>query len=99
MQEKVLGMEINVGLGLTYLILAVMGIIILVADKEASRYVKFHAWQSIFLAIVILVLMPLTCGVGSILVGVYTIVIAILMFTGKDHRVPGVAALADKCVK
>ena len=96
MNEKVLGMEANVALGLGYLI-PIISLIILIVEKNMGYHVKFHVLQSLFLNLAVYVIAALTCGFGSIL-GVYSLVVAIFMFIGRDHRVPVICDLVNKCM-
>jgi len=86
-----------------YILSWLTGIIILVIGGD-SKFLKFHAWQSIIFGIIltlISIIGSFIC-VGPIiaLVGwLYTIYGAYLIYTGKPFRIPIIDGIAEGLVK
>ena len=102
------GLQENVAALLSYLVGWVTGIIFFVIEKE-SKFVKFHAMQSIItfagLTIItwIISIIPIVGGVISWLIGVLMLVLWILLmikaYQGKKFKLPVAGDLADKWAK
>ncbi|MBX7172606.1 MAG: hypothetical protein K1X72_16680 [Pyrinomonadaceae bacterium] len=71
--KTALGLDANVGALLCYLpicaISLIFSIIVIVADKE-NKAVRFHAFQSLLLTVIYVVLLIGVLAIGGVLVGV-----------------------------
>ena len=61
-------------------------LIIYCIKKDESRFVGFHALQAIYFSIIGFALALVTCGLGSILVIIYGIILAIKSNDGKWEK-------------
>ena len=95
-EEKVLGVNADIMLGINYFV-PLIGIIAIIAEPHSSYRTRFHSLQAIFAMLIVGILAGATCGVLAIL-GVVPIVVGILMMTGKEVRIPGIAQLCDKLI-
>ena len=95
-KNKLIGLDENVALGLGYLF-PIIALIAVLVDNQASYYAKFHCWQSFFLFLAISIISGMTWLFGTVLF-IYPIIVAILAFQGKDHRVPGISILVEKII-
>jgi len=84
-----------------------VAIIALFAVKPLSPFLRFHAIQALSLGVVIWGLMMIAGALSAVLIGlclmplvfilwVYAWVIAVILFTDKDHRVPMIADWVEK---
>ena len=104
MAKTSLGIDENVEALLSYLLGWVTGIIFLLIEKE-SRFVRFHAMQSVivFLSITVLQLLlsflPFLGGIFSSLLGILAfilwIVLMIKAYQGEYYKVPIAGDLAE----
>ncbi|MGI6004381.1 MAG: hypothetical protein ACOX88_03050 [Christensenellales bacterium] len=92
-EEKVLGVNASVMLGINYFV-PIIGIIAIIAEPNSSRRTRFHSLQAIFLTLFCTLFAGITCGFGSVLF-IYPLVVGILMLTGTEHRVPLISQLCD----
>jgi uncharacterized membrane protein len=86
-----------------YILSWLTGIIILVIGGD-SKFLKFHAWQSIIFGIILTVVSfvgsficvgPIIAFVGWL----YTLYGAYLIYTGKPFNIPVIAGIAQGLVK
>ncbi len=99
------GMQQNVAGLLCYLVWWVTGIIFLVIEKE-NKFVRFHAWQSIFtfaaitIIQIILSFIPIVGWIIAIIVWILSVVLwAVCMinaYQGKLFKLPIVGPIAEK---
>ncbi len=104
MSKTSLGLEENVEALLAYLLGWITGIIFLLLEKE-SRFVRFHAMQSIivFLSITllqaILPIIPFIGGLFSMLLGVLAFVLWLVLmvkaYQGEYYKLPIAGDLAE----
>ena len=104
MAKTSLGIDENVEALLSYLLGWITGIIFLLIEKE-SRFVRFHAMQSVvvFLSITVLQLLlsflPFLGGIFSSLLGILAfilwIVLMIKAYQGEYYKVPIAGDLAE----
>lgn len=90
-----LGMPANVALGLSYLFWP-LAVIILLADKELTREDKVDLVACIILGAAAYILSFACIGV---VIAIYSLVIAIFRFMGKDTKAILASDLAEKMVK
>jgi uncharacterized membrane protein len=106
------GLSDNAAAGLAYLTFIPAIIFLVVAPYNQNKFVRFHAWQSIFLAVawfavwVILVILGMIPFVNFIdvilfpLVGIGFLILWIIClvnaFQGKLFKLPILGALAEK---
>ncbi len=105
MAKTSLGIDENVEALLSYLLGWITGIIFLLIEKE-SRFVRFHAMQSVvvFLSITVLQLLlsflPFLGGIFSSLLGILAfilwIVLMIKAYQGEYYKVPIAGDLAER---
>jgi uncharacterized membrane protein len=81
--------------GLAYLLSFLSGIFFLLTEKE-NNYVKFHAAQSTILGIALYILSFLLDGALMMLATLVFLVLAFMVYQGKDIRIPVIADYADK---
>lgn len=99
------GLDENVAALLSYAVGFITGIIFFVIEKD-SRYVKFHAMQSIllfgalFVVNIILGFIPIIGWILGILIGPLTfilwIVMMLLAYQGKLTKLPIIGDIAEK---
>ncbi|MDD2573982.1 MAG: DUF4870 domain-containing protein [Bacillota bacterium] len=99
------GMNENLAALLSYVLGFITGIIFLVIEKE-SRFVKFHAMQSILVSVALMVisfvlgLIPIIGWIAAILLGPISLVLwIILMVKAYKHvwfKLPVVGDMAEK---
>jgi uncharacterized membrane protein len=102
------GMQQNVAGLLCYLVWWVTGIVFLIIEKE-NKFVRFHAWQSIFtfaaitIVQIILAFIPIVGWILGIIVWILSIVLwAICMmkaYRGESFKLPIVGNIAENQVK
>jgi uncharacterized membrane protein len=102
------GLEVNIAGLLCYLIPFLSGLLLLILEKN-SRFVKFHAMQSVltfgtlFAAYYIADLIPLIDGLIRFLIQVLGFVLWILLMVkayGKEwYRLPVVGEMAEKHIQ
>ncbi|WP_027962988.1 DUF4870 domain-containing protein [Halalkalibacillus halophilus] len=101
------GLTENVAGALTYLLGFITGIIFLVIEKE-NHFVRFHAFQSIFISAVLLIIsvvlsmIPLIGWLLSLLLSPLSFILWILLmywaYQGKRTKLPFVGDIADQQV-
>jgi uncharacterized membrane protein len=99
------GMQQNVAGLLCYLAWWVTGIIFLVIEKE-NKFVRFHAWQSIFTFVaitiiqIILMFIPFIGWIIGIIVWILSVVLWVVCmiqaYQGKLFKLPIVGNIAEK---
>ena len=102
------GLDQNLAGALAYLLGVVTGALFLLIEPE-NRYVRFHAFQSIFTFVVVAVLFLMVMGlpvVGWLLVAPFVVAVtalwAFLMFkavTGQRYKLPFVGDWAEAQLK
>jgi uncharacterized membrane protein len=102
------GLEVNVAGLLCYLIPFLSGLVFLLLEKN-SRFVKFHALQSVltfgalFVAHYVAEIIPLIGGLIQFVIGLLTLVLWILMMVkayGKEwYRLPVFGEMAEKHIQ
>nr|WP_122011900.1 hypothetical protein [Maliibacterium massiliense] len=92
--RKVLGVDVNILLGMSYFF-PVLGIITIMTDKNCGTFVRFHVFQGIAVFLLVMLIGFITCGVGFIAY-LLPIVLGIMMMCKKPVRIPGVAQLCDR---
>lgn len=76
----------------------IVALVALFAIKPLSPYLRFHAIQALGLNIIYVVLWIVSMVLASFIIGfclmpfalglwIYAIIIAVMLFTGKDHRI------------
>jgi uncharacterized membrane protein len=97
MAKSSTGLEENVAGLLCYVAGWVTGLIFFLIEKD-SKFVKFHAMQSIitFVAVVILAFIPIINWVIGILALVLWIVLMIKAYQGEKFKLPVIGDLAEK---
>jgi len=103
--ETSIGLSANVAGLLCYVLGWITGIIFLVIEDK-SKFVKFHAWQSImtfgvlFVAYLILFWIPLIGWILGILISILSLVLWIILMiqagSGKMWKVPWAGNWAEK---
>lgn len=90
--DKILG-------GLCYIFGWIVSLIVLIAIKPCSPFLRFHALQALGLSIITMAL-SMVVSIGSMFIvglcflpflmaiGVYALIIGIMVLIGNDHRVP-----------
>jgi uncharacterized membrane protein len=97
MAKSSTGMEENVAGLLCYVLGWVTGLIFFLIEKD-SKFVKFHAMQSIitFVAVVILAWIPVVNIVVGVLALVLWILLMIKAYQGVKFKLPVIGDLAEK---
>jgi len=97
MAKSSTGLEENVAGLLCYVAGWVTGLIFFLIEKD-SKFVKFHAMQSIitFVAVVILAFIPVINWVIGILALVLWILLMIKAYQGEKFKLPVIGDLAEK---
>ena len=95
---------------LAYVLGFITGIIVLLIGGD-SKFLKFHAWQSIIGSIVIgivyfiisVIISAITLGIGAIcmpflglIVWIYFLYGAYMVYSGKDFKIPVIADFVEK---
>lgn len=97
MAKSSTGLEDNIAALLSYVLTWITGLIFFLIEKD-SKFVKFHAMQSIitFVAVFILSWIPFL----NILVGILALVLWILLmikaYQGEKFKLPVIGDLAEK---
>lgn len=104
-ERSSLGMDANLAATLSYVFGILSGLIVFLVEKQ-SRFVKFHAMQSIlfsatlFVASLIAGMLPVIGGVASLLLGLGGLIVwALLMikaFQGATFKLPVLGDLAER---
>ncbi|QTD43340.1 DUF4870 domain-containing protein [Sporosarcina sp. Te-1] len=104
-EKTSVGLTPNVGGALSYLF--IIGIIFLFIEKE-NRFIRFHAFQSLFLAIAIFMIhivlgfLPIIGLIFSFLLSVLAFAIMLLMmyqaYNGNYYKLPVIGDIAEKQV-
>ncbi|SCZ02165.1 DUF4870 domain-containing protein [Alkaliphilus peptidifermentans] len=107
-KKSSLGMDENVAALLSYLLGFITGIIFYVLEKD-SRYVKFHAMQSILVSVALMVLsfvlgfIPIIGWIISLLISPLTLVLWIILlvkaYKGAWFKLPIIGDIAEKQLK
>lgn len=102
-----LGLDENIEALLCYVLMALSGFIFLLVEKD-SKFVKFHALQSLFtflfihVAMFVLMFIPVLGWLVSSLLGIISVVLWILgmikAYQGEKFKFPIVGDLAEKQV-
>lgn len=103
-----LGMEENVAALLSYVLGFITGIIFFVLEKE-SKFVKFHAMQSIMFSVGLMILsfilgfIPIIGWIVSLLIGPLSLVLWIILlikaYKYEYFKLPVIGDMAEKQVK
>ncbi len=97
MAKSSTGMEENVAGLLCYVAGWITGLIFFLIEKD-SKFVKFHAMQSIitFVAVVILCWIPFVNIIVGILALVLWILLMVKVYQGEKFKLPVIGDLAEK---
>jgi len=97
MAKSSTGLDENVAGLLCYIAGWVSGLVFFLIEKD-SKFVKFHAMQSIitFVAVVILAFIPIINWVIGVLALVLWIVLMIKAYQGEKFKLPVIGDLAEK---
>lgn len=98
-------MEPNVAAALSYLLGFITGIIFILVEKE-NRFVRFHAWQSIFFSVALCIVnivvgsIPVVnCFVSPVLLLgglVLWIVLMVKAYQGEKFKLPVIGDISEK---
>ncbi|MHA6252626.1 DUF4870 domain-containing protein [Oceanobacillus sp. CAU 1775] len=101
------GLEENLGGALAYLLGAVTGIIFLIIEKD-NRFIRFHAFQSIFIFIAVFVLttvlsfIPIIGWIVSLLLSPVILILWLFMmwkaYQGEMFKLPIIGDIAEQQV-
>lgn len=107
-EKTSLGLQENIEALLCYLLTWITGLIFLLIEKK-SRFVKFHAMQSLitFLALTVISLLlgwiPVFGLIISGLIGLFSLVLWIVLmfkaYQGENYKLPVVGEIAEKYSK
>ncbi len=99
-----MGMEENLAGLLCYVFGWISGVVFLIAEKE-SRFVKFHAWQSIMFNIALIVtatvisMIPVI-GMLSFVIWIGGIILWVILlmkaYKGERYKLPFIGDIAEK---
>lgn len=98
-----LGMDANLAAALSYVFGWLSGLIFFIVEKD-SKFVKFHAMQSIIFSaawtilsvvLAITVIGPIILGIGGLIVWIILIIKA---FSGEQFKLPVIGDMAEKTV-
>ncbi|MBP1932162.1 DUF4870 domain-containing protein [Ammoniphilus resinae] len=102
------GMDVNLAGVLSYLLGIITGIIFLVLEKE-SRFVKFHAMQSILVSVFLILLnivlgfIPIIGWLIGLLVAPMSLILWIYLmlqaYKGRWYKLPVLGEMAEKQLK
>jgi len=97
MAKSSTGLEENVAALLSYVVGWITGLIFFLIEKD-SKFVKFHAMQSIitFGACAILSFVPFLNWIVWILALILWIVLMVKAYQGQKFKLPGIGDLAEK---
>jgi uncharacterized membrane protein len=105
MAKSSTGLEENVAALLSYLLTWLTGIIFFLIEKD-SKYVKFHAMQSIITFVGLMIISwilsvipfigPVLGGLVGILMLVLWIILMVKAYKGEKYKLPFVGDLAEK---
>lgn len=73
-------------------------LVIYLVKKDSSKFVAFHALQSLYWALAGLVLTTITCGVGAFPMLIFNVIAAMKANEGQLYEYPVVGAMARKSV-
>ena len=96
-----LGMDANVAAALSYVLGWITGLIFFVIEKE-SKYVKFHAMQSIIFSVAwtILSILLVVTVVGPMFLGIVGLVVWVICiikaYSGEMFKLPVIGDMAEK---
>ena len=71
-------------------------IMILTEPGKKDPFVKYHAWQALFLNIAAFIIGMVTFGIGSLIIWLISIYYAIQAYNGNYFEVPVIYGLAKK---
>lgn len=106
MRRTTFGLNDNVAIGLIYLFSWISGLIFLLNEPQ-DREIRFHAMQSICYGVVVWAVSVLVWFIGGVPLvgwvlrllssglGLASIIISIMAFTGKYVRIPFIAEFAE----
>lgn len=99
------GLQENVAALLSYLLGLITGIIFLVIEKE-NRFVRFHAFQSVFVSVALIIIntvllwIPILGWALSVLMGPLSLILWLLLmykaYKGEYFKLPVVGNLAEQ---
>ncbi len=95
------GLEVNLAAALSYVLGWVTGLIFFVIEKE-SKYVKFHAMQSIIFSVAwtILSMLLVVTVVGPMFLGIVGLVVWVICiikaYSGEMFKLPVIGDMAEK---
>ena len=101
------GLDVNLAGALAYLALAVSGIVLLIIEKD-SRFVRFHAMQSIAVGVVsiVLTLILVSSIIGLVLVPVLWLFFLLLWlflmykaYQGERYKLPFIGDFVEQQLK
>ncbi len=79
---------------LSYPIWIIALVMILTDTSKEDPFVKYHAWQGLFLGIASMLVSIVTFGIGGLLIWLYSIYCAIQTYNGEYLEVPLIYGLA-----
>ena len=95
------GMDVNLAAALSYVLGWLTGLIFFVIEKE-SKYVKFHAMQSIIFSVAwtILSILLVVTVVGPMFLGIVGLVVWVICiikaYSGEMFKLPVIGDMAEK---
>ena len=97
MAKSSTGLEENIAGLLCYVLTWITGLVFLLIEKD-SKFVKFHAMQSIitFVAVLILCWIPFLNIVVGILALILWILLMVKAYQGVKYKLPVIGDLAEK---
>jgi uncharacterized protein len=73
-------------------------LVLYLVKKDTSKFVAFHALQSLYLALAGIILTTITCGVGAFPILILNVIAAMKANEGQLYEYPVVGAMARKSV-
>jgi uncharacterized protein len=73
-------------------------LVLYLVKKDTSKFVAFHALQSLYLALAGIILTTVTCGVGAFPILILNVIAAMKANEGQLYEYPVVGAMARKSV-
>lgn len=102
------GLQENIAGLLCYVLGWITGIIFLIIEKE-NKFVRFHAWQSIFvfgaytILVIILNFIPIVGWILSVLLGILAFILWVVLmykaYQGQLYKLPVAGDIAENQVK
>ena len=79
---------------LSYPIWIVALVMVLTNTSKEDPFVKYHAWQGLFLAIAMMLVSMVTFGIGGLIIWLLAIYYAVQAYNGEYFEVPVIYGLA-----